>query len=601
MANIPVAKQVRPFTIDKFLGLNISKTGDTQIKDGESGNMDNFYITDDFKLKKMYGFKTVYQFDDRVRGIFKCNINDENLVLIASDGKLFKITEMQLNDTDNWNSLEPTLIGTLTDDSTNFFVFDKKVYILNGHEYKVWDGITFKDVEGYVPKVYISTKPNGSGTPFDQINLLTGKKHQTFNGDGETKLYQLAEKNLLSIDKVIINAEEVNSTDYSVNLSEGTVTFNTAPSEAMDNVDIYWNKDNNDRHFIENMRAGIIFGGDVDTKVFLYGNENEQNRIRYSATADNVPSVEYFPAVNQIDVGPSNFAITDLTRHYDRLLVTTNKPEAYYMAIDTIDVDGVATTSLQTLPLNEVHGNVAFAQGQVLNNDPVTIDKNAIIKWHSTNVRDERNMEVISDKIQLDLIDLTLSAVKTLDYQAVNQYWMAIGNKIYIYNYYNETYSRITLPIETDLLLEFNNSVYMTTQDGKLVKFGEEYQTFNGEAIKAHWEMNFSDFGAEYYRKTMNKLWVLMQPQASSSAEIGYISNRNESPVKKRIEYKLSVLDNVDFSDFSFQVSNNPQPFRLKLKAKKFTNLKITIDNDEETDATILSLALKVEIGGESK
>lgn len=601
MANIPVAKQVRPFTIDKFLGLNISKTGDTQIKDGESGNMDNFYITDDFKLKKMYGFKTVYQFDDRVRGIFKCNINDENLVLIASDGKLFKITEMQLNDTDNWNSLEPTLIGTLTDDSTNFFVFDKKVYILNGHEYKVWDGITFKDVEGYVPKVYISTKPNGSGTPFDQINLLTGKKHQTFNGDGETKLYQLAEKNLLSIDKVIINAEEVNSTDYSVNLSEGTVTFNTAPSEAMDNVDIYWNKDNNDRHFIENMRAGIIFGGDVDTKVFLYGNENEQNRIRYSATADNVPSVEYFPAVNQIDVGPSNFAITDLTRHYDRLLVTTNKPEAYYMAIDTIDVDGVATTSLQTLPLNEVHGNVAFAQGQVLNNDPVTIDKNAIIKWHSTNVRDERNMEVISDKIQLDLIDLTLSAVKTLDYQAVNQYWMAIGNKIYIYNYYNETYSRITLPIETDLLLEFNNSVYMTTQDGKLVKFGEEYQTFNGEAIKAHWEMNFSDFGAEYYRKTMNKLWVLMQPQASSSAEIGYISNRNESPVKKRIEYKLSVLDNVDFSDFSFQVSNNPQPFRLKLKAKKFTNLKITIDNDEETDATILSLALKVEVGGESK
>lgn len=601
MATIPVDNEIKPFTIDKFLGLNISKTGDTQIKNGESGNMDNFYITDDYKLKKMYGYKTVYQFNDKPKGIFKCNINNETVMLIAAGGSLYKISELDLNDEENWSTITPTAIGTLTDDDTYFFVFNKKVYILNGHEYKVWDGTTLEDVEGYVPKVYISTKPNGSGTPFEQINLLTGKKHQTFNGDGTTKEYQLAEKDILSVDKVIVNASEIDSTNYSVDLSEGKVTFNTAPSEAMDNVDIYWNKTNNDRHFIENMRAGVIFGGDVDTKVFLYGNDDEQNRIRYSATADNVPSVEYFPGVNQIDVGPSNFAVTDLTRHYDRLLVTTNKPEAYYMALDSIDVDGMLTTSLQTLPLNEVHGNVAFAQGQVLNNDPVTIDKNAIIKWHSTNVRDERNMEVISEKIQLDLIDLTLSAVKTLDYQAANQYWLAIGNKIYIYNYFNETYSRVTLPVETDLFIEFNNSVFMTTQDNKLVKFGEEYQDFDGELIKAHWEMNFSDFGAEYYRKTMNRLWVLMQPQASCSADIGYISNRNESPVKKKIEYKLSVLDDVDFSDFSFQVSNNPQPFRLKLKAKKFTNLKITIDNNEETDATILSLALKVEVGGESK
>lgn len=601
MATIPVDKEVTPFMIDKFLGLNISKTGDTQIKNGESGNMDNFYITNDYKLKKMYGYKTIYDFNNRVRGLFKCNIDSTNYMLIAVNGKLYKISELELNDEENIDDLTPTEIGTITDDDTSFFLYDKKVYILTGHEYKVWDGTTLKDVEGYVPKVYISTKPNGSGTPFEQINLLTGKKHQTFNGDGTTKEYQLAEKNILSVDKVIVNTEEIDSTNYSVDLSSGKVTFNTAPSEAMDNVDIYWNKTNNDRHFIENMKAGILFGGDVDTKVFLYGNEDEPNRIRYSATADNVPSVEYFPGVNQIDVGPSNFEVTDLTRHYDRLLVTTNKPEAYYMAIDTIDVDGMTTTSLQTLPLNEVHGNVAFAQGQVLNNDPVTIDKDAIIKWHSTNVRDERNMEVISDKIQLDLNDLTLSSAKTMDYQSANQYWFGIGNKIYIYNYVNETYSRITLPVDSDLFIDFNGVVYMTTQDGELVRFGEEFQTFNRETIKAHWEMNFYDFGAEYLRKTMNRLWVLMQPQASSSAEIGYISNRNESPVKKRIEYKLSVLDDVDFSDFSFQVSTNPQPFRLKMKAKKFTNLKIIIDNNEETDATILSLALKVEAGGESK
>ena len=238
MATIPVDKEVTPFTIDKFLRLNISKTGDTQIKNGESGNMDNFYITNDYKLKKMYGYKTIYDFGNRVRGIFKCNIDSTNYMLIAVNGKLYKISELELNDEENIDNLTPTEIGTIADDDTSFFLYDKKVYILTGHEYKVWDGTILKDVEGYIPKVYISTKPNGSGTPFEQINLLTGKKHQTFNGDGTTKEYQLAEKNILSVDKVIVNTEEIDSTNYTVDLSSGKVTFNTAPSEAMDNVDI---------------------------------------------------------------------------------------------------------------------------------------------------------------------------------------------------------------------------------------------------------------------------------------------------------------------------------------------------------------------------
>ena len=92
-----------------------------------------------------------------------------------------------------------------------------------------------------------------------------------------------------------------------------------------------------------------------------------------------------------------------------------------------------------------------------------------------------------------------------------------------------------------------------------------------------------------------------MQPQVWSSADIGYVTNRNESKTKKHIEYKLLLMDDVDFSNFSFSISRNTQPFRLKLKAKKFTNMKITIDNNEDTDCTILELALKVESFGESK
>lgn len=600
MSTIPTNTEIAPYVIKKFLGLNLTSTGDTQILDGESGNMNNFVITDDYKLRKCDGYKMVYDFGEQIKGTYTFNTGSGIYLLIVADGKLYKIPQSKLDDDTQWETLVPTLIGSVGDYDTTFFSFDKKVYLLNGHKYYSYDGTTLTEVEGYTPLVFVNTPPTGGGTDYDPINMLSPKKHMTFNADGIADTYQLAQKGITSVDKVIVNGTELSS-GYTVNTTNGTVTFTTIPTAGTDNVDIYWSKDDGDRHFIEEMRAGIVYGGDVDTKVFLYGSLTTPNRVRYSGTANGAPSVEYFPATYQLDVGTSNFAVTDLTRQYDRLIATTNRPEAYTIGIDTIDVYGYLTPSVVTLPLNEVHGNIAFAQGQVINNDPVTVENGQLIRWKSTSIRDERNMEVISDKIKDDLIELDMSKVKTCDFQDKNQLWVAIGNKIFIYNYFNKTYSRLLLPIDTDLFQVVGRNMYMTSIDGKLYKFDPNYQTFDDEIIDAHWEMNFSNFGLPYQRKTMRKLWVLMQPQAKASADIGYITNINESAVKKTINYKLTFLDDVDFGDFTFKVSSNPQPFRLKIKAKKFTNLKITIDNDNEDDCTILELALKLEGNGESK
>lgn len=581
--------------------------------------MTNFYITNDYKLRKIYGYKTFWNFESPIKGMYSTNLGGVEYLLVASDGKLYYFTKTELDDEAHWDTLAPTLIGTIGTNNVSFFTFDKKVYILSG-KYHSWDGTTLKEVEGYTPLVFINTPPAGGGIIYDEINILSSKKHQTFNGDGTSTVYHLAQNkavtgsNLASVDKVIVGTTEVSSSDYTVDLELGTVTFTTAPAQGMDNVDIYWSYDDGDRDIIEGMRFGTVFGGDIDSRVFLYGNPSFPNRTYFSGIADNganvVPSVEYFPATAQVDVGPSNFSLTDLTRQYDRLLATTNRPEAYYMTIGTeiLDVtlsdDSVAkryVPSVSTYPLNEIHGNVAPGQGQLIDNYPVTIDKGGLTLWKATNVRDEKNMEDISQRIKHDLNQLSLKDMITLDHQSENQLWFGYGNRIYIYNYYNKTYSRLRIAHDLVTFADLGNTVYMGLNSGKVVRWGEEFTDFDGEDISAHWEMNFSDFDVAYLRKSMNRLWVLMQPQGSSSADIGFITNRVESPIMKRIEYKLQVLDNVNFADFSFQISNNPQPFRLKMKAKKFTNLKITIDNSEKTDCTILQLVLKVESFGESK
>ena len=595
MAQIANVKDVTPTRVDKFLGLNIANTGDTQLQLGESGNMENFYITNDLKLRKMYGYRTFWDFEHPIRATYPANLGGIEYLLVATNNKLYYFLKSQIEDYENWESVTPVEIGTIgTSTDVSFFTFDKKVYILSG-KYQSWDGTTLEEVEGYTPLVFINTPPAGGGLIYDEINMLSPKKHQTFNGDGTSTVYHLAQNyftsdvDLTSVDKVIVGTTELQSTDYTVDTHNGTVTFNTAPPQGMDNVDIYWTLDDGDRHIIEGMKYGTVFGGDVDTRVFLYGNHNCPNRTYFSGIeATKGPSVEYFPATAHVDIGPSNFELTDLTRQYDRLLATTNRPEAYYLTISTEQLNVTLTDNstvqryvpaVSTFPLNEIHGNMAPGQGQLIDNYPVTIDKTGLTLWKATNVRE----------------------ITILDFQPENQLWFGYDNRIYIYNYYNKTFSRIKIADSFTCYSNLGNSVYMGLEDGRMVKWGEEFQTFDNTHIVAHWEMNFSDFGAAYLRKTMTRLWVLMQPQATSSAEIGYVTNRKESTVKKRIEYKIQVLDNVMFDDFSFQVSNNPQPFRLKLKAKKFTNMKITIDNDEETDCTILQLALRVESFGESK
>lgn len=601
---------MKPIVLEKFLGLNLSNTGDTQIQLGESGRMDNFYITNDFKLRKIYGYKTFYDFEEPIKGMYPTNLGGQEYLLVASDEKLYYFTKEDLEDEENWDTLEPTLIGAIPNHDVSFFTFDKKVYILCG-KYMSWDGTTFEEVEGYTPLVFINTPPAGGGVIYDEINMLSAKKHQTFNGDGTSTEFHIAQQGVTSVDKVLVDGtEKTVTTDYTVDLTNGVITFLTAPQQAMDNVDIYWTLDDGDRDIIEGMKFGTVFGGDIDSRVFVYGNPNCQNRAYFSGITGGVPSVEYFPATAQVDIGPSNFALTDLTRQYDRLLATTNRPEAYYLTIatETLPItltDGTSASrlvpSVSTFPLNEVHGNVAPGQGQLIDNYPVTIDKNALIVWKATNVRDEKNMEDISQRIRLDLIDMNLANFKTLDHQAENQLWFGIGTDYYIYNYFNKTFSRLKLNDNMTHLADLGNVIYTGTDDGRVVKWGEQFPDFDGETINAHWEMDFADFGTPYLRKTMNRLWVLMQPQGKSSADISFTTNKSSSVSKSHIEYNIQVLNDVDFRNFTFQISRNPQPFRLKMKAKKFTNLKIIIDNIEKTDCTILSIIMKVESFGESK
>lgn len=266
-------------TIEKFLGLNLNETGDTQLELGEASKMKNFRITKNYKLTKMCGYKEKYTVSSggKIRAQWIGKLGENEVHVYVADGKVYN---------------KGTQIGTITDDITSIFEFDKKLYFINGHEYKSWNGSTFATVDGYIPLIKIATTPSGIGTDYEQINVLTGKKHQTFSATGDDTVFYLAEKSLTSIDKVLVNGVE---TSVTKSTTKGTITFSTAPSQGVDNIDVYWTKGSGQREIITKNHYFQKYGLANDTRVFLYGNSEAKNRTCFSALGNGIASAEYFP------------------------------------------------------------------------------------------------------------------------------------------------------------------------------------------------------------------------------------------------------------------------------------------------------------------
>lgn len=614
MARLIQNKATPTLNINNFYGLNIASAGDTQLSLGESGNMYNCYITKDYNIKKADGYKQLITSiaAKSIQGMWYGNINGTNYFLVACNGNIYSFDANSWTDDTTWGTYSSLLtsIGTLTDAPTQFFSFNNKVYMLNSYEYKYWDGTTFGDVVGYIPKIRIGCLPaTGTGTEFEAVNILSVSKRLTYNGDGTTKVYKLPATSLTSIGAVIVNGvTQTLTTHYSVSLVNGTVTFVTAPATATDNVEITYTVGTLDKTPITNNRHAFLFGTAEDNRVFLYGNKTNINKRVFSSLANGVPSAEYFIEASVEDIGSSSYAITGMEKINNMMLIHTNKPETYYSYYDSVDLDGVTTVTFPTPIINESRGNVAMGQTQILNNYPFTIDSQ-ILKWTPTTLKDERNAYSVSKRIQRDLDNITLSNCLTIDYQQRSEMWVSNGKKVWIYNYDLQSplkqqgvYSRLYINDTPTCWIEINNQLFFGTTDGRVMAFSNEYLTYNGTDISSHWEMNMYDFGSTTLLKTLNKSWIVLSPQPKTSVDIQYITDKNAYSTVQTITSSIATFDDTNFADFTFITNYNPQTFYIRLKAKKFTYIKLIIDNDSSDETfSILSLSLKAEYGSEKK
>jgi len=577
--------------IDKFLGENISLTGDTNLKMGELSLCQNAKITPEMKIRKREGYKQIFTtLNNRIQGQWSGLINGSFFHLFACNGFLYE-------------HVGGTIVnyGALTNAPTNFFYFGAKVYIQNGVDYKSFDGTSLIDVVGYVPKIAIGTPPTGGGTPFENVNLLSGKKHQTFNADGVVKIYTIAESNVNSIDSVYINGVlKTLTTDYTVNLVTGVITFVAIPIVGQDNIDVYWTKGTGSRSEVTSYLNAILFGGKNDTRVHLYNNGT--NVITFSGLANGVPSAEYFPAFNTSVVGGGQYPITSIIKQYDRMIISTKQASFYSNYDFTNDI-----ASFPLYPLNDKAG--ALQQGQLILNNPFIVN-NSVMEIVASSVRDERNIVNKSTRVQplLDVVDLKTAI--TFDYEELSEYWLCVNKRVFIYNYGNDTWYHYDLADIPTCFTVIDSKLFMGTSTGLIMEWAEynkvdsipKYLTDNGTTIYERAELGFMDGGASNRRKFLNFGWVGLKPESKSMCFVEWTSDYDSSTDKELISYSLMDFGAIDFANFSFLTNYNPQPFRIKLKAKKFAFFKLILTNDSNADTmTILNITLPMVVGGTTK
>ena len=173
---------------------------------------------------------------------------------------------------------------------SNAFVYEDVWYFKDGVNYLKYDGENMTEVVGYIPTTSIGRKPIGGGTTYEDVNMISDYRKNTFLSDGASFDYYL---DVINIDEdyvpeVRINDEVVGQDKYTVDYKGGIITFlNEAPdaplTDGRDNVVITFKKHvNGYRDQIMKCTLLQVF----DNRVFFSGNDAYPNVVWHCSLND---------------------------------------------------------------------------------------------------------------------------------------------------------------------------------------------------------------------------------------------------------------------------------------------------------------------------
>lgn len=475
--------------VDNFAGVDFSN-GDTHLsRSPDSLNMWKNYKNNSAEIETRPDMELVEVYDNTIFGLFFYDVGDTTHKIVHCGTKLYD------DKTEIFTGMNPT--------KSQAFIFNNILFIKDGINYLEYNGEILKEVEGTIPVTSIGNA-DGSGSTYQDVNLLTGLRKNLRIGDGSTTVFKLDTNNIDSDYVVTAKIDEltyIQGVDFSVNVVKGEITFNIAPpaplTAGQHNVEILFRKTvQGYRERINKCTLVAVF----DNRIFFSGNQDYPNAVFHSSLEDPryVSDLDYYN--EGTDLAPVKAMIAS-----NNALWVFKEPS---QANTTVFYHNPVVDSSYGKIYPSTHSSIntgCIATGINFNDDIIFFS--------------DRGMEAISGDITTEqvlahrssMVDgklLQESNYKNMILEEWEGYLLTIiDNKVYLADsrqkcqdiyveyewYYWELSQNITCTAIKDgvLYLCGNNSIYKLTK-------------IDGE-IESYWTTKDDDFKYPQYQKTTNK------------------------------------------------------------------------------------------------
>lgn len=624
---VPASPERNVYIINNFLGCDFTSSP-SAVDESHSSDSVNMIRYMPGKIRKRMGYEVISEGTGKVYSMWKWD-NDNYIVHIKKT--MYHIGRNALGELDFSvidNDADTSYSKILKDSSGVRKVLSEKKYsfirsgdwglIFGNGEIYFFDGsetlyITSDNTANfsvYVPTVTISKKYNGGGTSYEAFNLLGTFFQESFYvaaADASEKTFHMSFAPLTAVGQVqVMNAQGVwetksTPTDYSVDLTNGTVTFTNAPGaspvEGEDNVRIIASKTFSgyfDR--IAKCSFAIAYGinGNYD-RIFISGNPDYPNYDWYS----DKDQPTYFPdngySVLGSDASPVNgYAI--VSNYLVTLKGDGSDRQAAIIRSGTLDTNGNPVfnviKSLQGYPILAPDSSIMAGI------EPMFLTKEGIMAITSNDISGDQLMNsrsyFLNGKLMKEPHLEKAFAIRNGDY-----YMLFINSHVYILDtlqiiatanapYSTRQYATFYWEnVPATCAITIDEVVYFGTEDGKIMKFFTDQDnllSYNDDGDPIYCKYDTADIDALLFfkLKTYRYFSVRVFPAIATTVNIyAYKGGQWELLKSDSSTVRYFSFRQLVFSKLTFRTDRGTRLVASKVRLKKLDHVRFRIENGE--------------------
>ena len=628
--DVPKSPKKYIYEITRFLGCDFTSSP-SAVDEYHSPNCVNFIRMMPGKIRKRMGYHVVETGLGKIFAIWKWN---DDTYIVHAGKYMYRIgrdTDKELDfsvlkdnvDTEYSEVLKDSE-GVIMEVAVRKFAYirsGEEAMIFGGGDIYFYDGAdtlyTVDDYNMYVPTVTISKTPDGGGVSYDPFNLLSPYFEEAFcvtSDYAEETVFHMSYQDLDSVVQVQVMDEDGDfqtltvTTDYTVDLEAGTITFETAPGaspiEGEDNVRIVAEKEIEgyyDR--IAYCKFAIAYGinGNYD-RIFISGNPDYPNYDWYSEKDD----ITYFPDTGYSVLGSDASPINGYAVVSNELVTLKgNGTDRQAAIIRTGDFDTDGNTVFKVVKSLQGYPIIAPDTSIMAGVEPMFLTEEGIMAITASDLTGERMMNSRSYYLNGKLLKEP-HLENAFSIRFGDFYMLFINSHVYILDVLQSITTENT-PYSTRQYATFywdnipatcaaaiDGTVVFGTEDGEIMAFSTDVDDLesysdNGDIIKCTYETADIDSIIFFKNKTYRYIAVRAYPARVSSLKLWALKQGIWDLIKEDTgTIRYFTFSHLKFSEFTFKTDTGVQLVSSKLRIKKTDHVRFKMENDRNYEPLMI-------------